>query len=92
MMPNTTGRASHMGYEKATWGIRTPDLYCINRFLCWIYLPGETRGGTQAGTVALSKAIDDPQLRQLIDAWPSLPDEAKRAILALVQSYQQREP
>jgi len=46
-----------------------------------------SNGGTQSGT---DNAMDG-QLQELIRAWPTLPDEAKRAIRAIIESYERTE-
>ena len=42
-------------------------------------------GGTESGTLGAQLALDDADLRVVVDAWPSLSDATKKAILAMVR-------
>jgi hypothetical protein len=44
------------------------------------------RGGAESGAGGAWKASIDPDLGELIAAWPALPEEVKAGILAIVQT------
>jgi hypothetical protein len=52
--------------------------------------PGKTAlsatGGTESGTLAAQLALSDADLQVVIDAWPSMSESTKQAILALIQA------
>jgi hypothetical protein len=41
-------------------------------------------GGAKSGALADRFTFRDPDLQRLIDAWPTLPESIRRAILALI--------
>ena len=43
-------------------------------------------GGTESGTLGAQTALIDPDLQSVVEAWSSLSDGTKKAILALVRS------
>jgi len=47
--------------------------------------PSET-GGAESGAQPAPKAISDPALADLIDAWADLPEPVRRGILAMVEA------
>ena len=44
------------------------------------------KSGAESGAVGPSFAVSDPDLNSVVDAWPGLADDAKRAILEIVNS------
>jgi hypothetical protein len=55
-------------------------------------IPGNTRsfrqGGAESGAVRL-EGILDPDLAALVEAWPTLPDALKSAILTMLRAASQ---
>ena len=43
-------------------------------------------GGAESGAVADELAPIDPDVRRIIEAWPTLPKHLRQSILALVQA------
>ena len=41
--------------------------------------------GTESGTVCAAEAIYDPDLLTIVEAWPGLPAEVRKAIVRLVE-------
>ena len=42
--------------------------------------------GAESGALDARKAPDDPQLAEVIDAWPGLPDAVQAGILAMIRA------
>ena len=48
------------------------------------------QGGSESGSVGDENAPTNPTLASLIEAWPTLPPDTQRAILAIVEAAQPR--
>ena len=44
------------------------------------------RGGAESGAHDALRAIPDPDLAALIDAWPTLPDPVRAGIAAMIEA------
>ncbi len=56
------------------------------------YSPFTGQGGSESGSVGNENAPTNPTLASLIEAWPTLPPDTQRAILAIVEAAQGRGP
>ena len=43
-------------------------------------------GGAESGSLPPDSAQTDPDLRRLVDAWPTLPDAVKADILGMIEA------
>ncbi len=48
--------------------------------------PVSEAGGAQSGAPAAQSTVQDPDLQQLIDAWPTLPPVVRAGIVAMVKA------
>ena len=47
-------------------------------------IEGSNSGGAKSGVIHAPFPPDDPRLRAIIDAWPTLPESVREAIMAMV--------